>query len=319
VNVFRIACTLVLAALAGAAAGQPFPAKPIRIIVGYTAGGGNDIIARMVAAKMAEGLGQSVLIENRAGAQSIIAAEYVAKSPPDGYTLLMAPTGPMAINPAIYSKLPYSPVDDFVPISLLGQFPLLLVVGAALPVNSVKELVEYAKARPGDANYASSAAPFQLAAELFNQRMGTKFAHIPFKGSGDSVNAVAAGQVTMTISDAIPIAGPLKGGRIRGLAVTSATRHPTFPDVPTMAEAGIPDMEIRLWTGFVAPAKTPAPVVARLQEEVARVMGLPDVRERMTTLGVDARSTTSEEYARIIAADIARWTAVAKAANIKAD
>jgi len=319
VNVFRIACTLVLAALAGAAAAQPFPAKPIRIIVGYTAGGGNDIIARVVAAKMAEGLGQSVLIENRAGAQSIIAAEYVAKSPPDGYTLLMAPTGPMAINPAIYSKLPYSPVDDFVPISLLGQFPLLLVVGAALPVNSVKELVEYAKARPGDANYASSAAPFQLAAELFNQRMGTKFAHIPFKGSGDSVNAVAAGQVTMTISDAIPIAGPLKGGRIRGLAVTSATRHPTFPDVPTMAEAGIPDMEIRLWTGFVAPAKTPAPVVARLQEEVARVMGLPDVRERMTTLGVDARSTTSEEYARIIAADIARWTAVAKAANIKAD
>lgn len=318
-NVFRIACTLVLAALAGAAAAQPFPAKPIRIIVGYTAGGGNDIIARVVAAKMAEGLGQSVLIENRAGAQSIIAAEYVAKSPPDGYTLLMAPTGPMAINPAIYSKLPYSPVDDFVPISLLGQFPLLLVVGAALPVNSVKELVEYAKARPGDANYASSAAPFQLAAELFNQRMGTKFAHIPFKGSGDSVNAVAAGQVTMTISDAIPIAGPLKGGRIRGLAVTSATRHPTFPDVPTMAEAGIPDMEIRLWTGFVAPAKTPAPVVARLQEEVARVMGLPDVRERMTTLGVDARSTTSEEYARIIAADIARWTAVAKAANIKAD
>jgi tripartite-type tricarboxylate transporter receptor subunit TctC len=310
---------LVLAGLAGAAAAQPFPAKPIRIIVGYTAGGGNDIIARVVAAKMAEGLGQSVLIENRAGAQSIIAAEYVAKSPPDGYTLLMAPTGPMAINPAIYSKLPYSPVDDFVPISLLGQFPLLLVVGAALPVNSVKELVEYAKARPGDANYASSAAPFQLAAELFNQRMGTKFAHIPFKGSGDSVNAVAAGQVTMTISDAIPIAGPLKGGRIRGLAVTSATRHPTFPDVPTMAEAGIPDMEIRLWTGFVAPAKTPAPVVARLQEEVARVMGLPDVRERMTTLGVDARSTTSEEYARIIAADIARWTAVAKAANIKAD
>jgi tripartite-type tricarboxylate transporter receptor subunit TctC len=310
---------LVLAALAGAAAAQPFPAKPIRIIVGYTAGGGNDIIARVVAAKMAEGLGQSVLIENRAGAQSIIAAEYVAKSPPDGYTLLMAPTGPMAINPAIYSKLPYSPVDDFVPISLLGQFPLLLVVGAALPVNSVKELVEYAKARPGDANYASSAAPFQLAAELFNQRMGTKFAHIPFKGSGDSVNAVAAGQVTMTISDAIPIAGPLKGGRIRGLAVTSATRHPTFPEVPTMAEAGIPDMEIRLWTGFVAPAKTPAPVVARLQEEVARVMGLPDVRERMTTLGVDARSTTSEEYARIIAADIARWTAVAKAANIKAD
>jgi tripartite-type tricarboxylate transporter receptor subunit TctC len=319
VNLVKSACALALAALAAVAAGQQFPAKPIRIIVGYTAGGGNDIIARVVGAKMADGLGQQVLIENRAGAQGIIAAEYVAKSPPDGYTLMMAPTGPMAINPAIYSKLPYSSVDDFAPISLLGQFPLLLVVGAGLPVSSVKELVVYAKAQPASANYASSAAPFQLAAELFNQRTGTRFAHIPFKGSGDSVNAVAAGQVTMTISDAIPIAGPLKAGRIRGLAVTAATRHPTFPEVPTMAEAGIPDMEIRLWTGFVAPAKTPAPVVARLQEEIARVMALPDVRERMNTLGVDARSTTPEEYARIIAADIARWTAVARAANIKAD
>ena len=157
------------------------------------------------------------------------------------------------------------------------------------------------------------------AAELFNQRMGTRFAHIPFKGSGDSVNAVAAGQVTMTISDAIPIAGPLKGGRIRGLAVTAGTRHPAFPDVPTMAEAGVPEMEIRLWTGFVAPAKTPAPVVARLHEEIVRVLALPDVRERLANLGVDPGATTPDEYTRIIAADIARWTAVAKAANIKAD
>jgi tripartite-type tricarboxylate transporter receptor subunit TctC len=318
-SVSRAACVLMLAAVAGAAAAQTFPTRPIRIVVGYTAGGGNDIIARVVAAKMADGLGQPVLIENRAGAQGIIAAELVAKSPADGYTLLMGPTGPMAINPAIYSKLPYSPLEDFAPISLLGQFPLLLVVSAALPVASVKELVEYARARPNDANYASSAAPFQLAAELFNQRMGTRFAHIPFKGSGDSVNAVAAGQVTMTISDAIPIAGPLKGGRIRGLAVTSGTRHPAFPDVPTMAEAGVPDMEIRLWTGFVAPAKTPAPVVARLHEEIVRVLALPDVRERLAGLGVDPGATTPDEYARIIAADIARWTAVAKAANIKAD
>jgi tripartite-type tricarboxylate transporter receptor subunit TctC len=318
-SVSRAACVLILAAVAGAAAAQSFPTRPIRIIVGYTAGGGNDIIARVVAAKMADGLGQPVLIENRAGAQGIIAAELVAKSPADGYTLLMAPTGPMAINPAIYSKLPYAPLEDFAPISLLGQFPLLLVVSAALPVASVKELVEYARARPNDANYASSAAPFQLAAELFNQRMGTRFAHIPFKGSGDSVNAVAAGQVTMTISDAIPIAGPLKGGRIRGLAVTSGTRHPAFPDVPTMAEAGVSDMEIRLWTGFVAPAKTPAPVVARLHEEIVRVLALPDVRERLAGLGVDPGATTPDEYARIIAADIARWTAVAKAANIKAD
>ena len=298
---------------------RSFPNKPIRIIVGYTAGGGNDIIVRVLAPKMSEGLGQPMIIENRPGAQSIVAAELVAKSAPDGYTILMGPSGPMTMNPATYSKLSYSPLRDFVPISMIGSFPLILVTNPSVPVQSVKELVEFAKANPDKANYASSAAPFQLAAELFNQRTGTRFAHIPYKGSGESVNAVASGEVTITISDPPPITGPLRGGRVRGLAVTSAKRHPSYPDLPTMAEAGIPDLEITIWTGFEAPVGTPAGIVRKLQEEVARVVKLPDIRERLAAMGIDPLGNTSEEFGRIIAADIAKWTAVAKAANIKSD
>jgi len=225
----------------------------------------------------------------------------------------------MTMNPATYSKLPYSPTKDFVPISMIGSFPLILTVNPQLPVHSVKELVEYAKARPSQMNYASSAAAFQLTTELFKQKTGTEFAHIPYKGSGDSIKAVMAGEVTMTIVDPPPAAGPLKDGQLRALAVTSATRHPNYPDVPTMAEAGIPDMEIGIWTAFFLPAGTPPAVVKRLQEEVARVVRLPDIRERLNDLGVEPVGGTPEELGRRVASDIERWTAVAKAANIKSD
>jgi len=311
-----IACAALLAATGYA---QDYPTKPIRVIVGYTAGGGNDLIVRLLAPKMTEGLGQPIIVENKAGAQSIIAAEYVAKSPADGYTILMGPSGPMTMNPATYSKLPYSPTKDFVPISMIGSFPLILTVNPQLPVHSVKELVEYAKARPTQMNYASSAAAFQLTTELFKQKTGTEFAHIPYKGSGDSIKAVMAGEVTMTIVDPPPASGPLKGGQLRALAVTSATRHPNYPDVPTMAEAGIPDMEIGIWTAFFLPAGTPPAVVKRLQEEVARVVRLPDIRERLNDLGVEPVGGTPEELGRRVASDIERWTAVAKAGNIRSD
>jgi tripartite-type tricarboxylate transporter receptor subunit TctC len=304
---------------ASACAQENFPNKPIRIIVGYVAGGGNDIIARVVSAKMSEGLGQPVIIENKPGAQSIVAAEFVAKAAPDGYTVLMGATGPMSMNPGTYSKLPYSPVRDFVPISMIGSFPLILVVDPALPIRSVKELVEFAKAKPNDVNYGASAAPFQLAAELLNLKAGTNFTYIPYKGSNESVNSVMSGQVTMTISDPPPVTGPLKGGKVRALAVTSATRHPSWPELPTMAESGFPDIEVMLWTGFFLPAATPMPVVRRLQDEVARVVRLPEIRERLAGMGVEASGNTSEEFARIVASDIAKWTAVAKAANIRAD
>jgi tripartite-type tricarboxylate transporter receptor subunit TctC len=312
------ALTCILLA-ASAAAQDAYPAKPIRIVVGYSAGGGNDIIVRVMQPEMQKGLGQSVVVENKPGAQSIIAAELVAKSAPDGYTLLMGPSGPMTINPATYSKLPYHPQRDFAPISMICSFPLIVVVNASLPVKSLKDLVEYAKANPGKSNYASSAGVFQVTTELFKQKTGTKFEMIPYKGSGESIQAVIGGQVTMTIVDPAPAAGPLKAGTIRALAVTSAARHPTWPEVPTMAEAGVPDMEVPVWTAFFAPAKTPPAVVARLQKEVARVVHLPDVKARFATMGLVPVGSSPEELARVVARDLEKYTAVAKAANIKND
>ena len=320
----RLACIVlvslaVVPAWAQDDAARNFPGRPIRIIVGYAAGGGNDLVMRVVAPKMAEGLGQPVIVENKPGAQSIVAAEYVAKAAPDGYTLLMGASGPIAMNPATYSRLSYSPLRDFVPVSMIGSFPLILLVNAASPIRSIRDLVDYAKANPDKANYGASAAPFQLASELLNLRTGAKFAYIPYKGSNESINSVMSGQVTMTIADPPPATGPLAGGRVRGLAVTSAARHPSWPDLPTMAEAGIPDIEIVLWSGLLAPAGTPAAIVKRLQDEVARVVRLPEIRDRLAGMVIDPVGNTSDEFARIIAADIAKWTAVAKAANIKAD
>ena len=319
VSGFVIGSLFAASALAQDDALKNFPNKPIRIVVGYAAGGGNDIIARVVSAKMSDGLGQPVIIENKPGAQSIIAAEFVARATPDGYTVLMGATGPMSINPATYTKLPYNQQKDFVPISMIGSFPLVLVVTPSLPVKSVKELIEYAKARPNDVNYGASAAPFQLAAELLNLKAGTKFAYIPYKGSNESVNSVASGQVTMTIADPPPVTGPLKGGLVRALAVTSATRHPAFPELPTMAESGFPEIEVMLWTGFFLPAATPMPIVRRLQDEVARVVRLPEIRARLAAMAIEPAGSTSEAFGRVIAADIAKWSAVAKAANIRAD
>ena len=296
-----------------------FPNKPIHIIVGYSAGGGNDIVARLIGAKMAEELGQPVLIENKPGAQSIVAAKYVAKAAPDGYTILMGPSGAMAMNPASYASLPYSPVNDFTPVSIIGSFPMLLVVRPSLPVQSVKDLVEYAKSRPNDINYGSGATLFQFASELFNLRAGTKFALVPYKGAGDAVNAVMSDQVTMAFTDAPPALGSLKAGKVRALAITSAKRHPAFPDLPTMAEAGITEMEITTWMALFVPAQTPAGIVKKLQEAVVRVIRLADTRERLAAMMVDPVGSTSEELGRTVVSDIARWTAVAKFANIKND
>ena len=310
---------LALCAFALPAAAQDYPNKPIRIIVGYAAGGGNDLIVRVMAPRMSEGLGQPVIIENKPGAQAIIATETVAKAAPDGYTILMGPTGPMSMNPATYAKLPYDSVRDFAPISTIGQFPLLLVVSQSSPLHSVKELIDFAKKNPGKANYGSSAASFQIATELFKQKTGTEFVHIPYKSSGESVNAVVAGQVTMTICDPPPASGPVRGGTARALAVTASQRHPAWPNVPTLAEAGVPDVEVSLWTAFWAPARTPPAIVARLQRETARVVRLPDVAEGLAKLGVDPVGGSSEELATRLAGDLKKWTAVAKAANIKSE
>ncbi len=304
-------------AFCGPAVAQQYPSKPIRLIVGYSPGGGNDLIARIVATRLQTKLNQPVIVENKPGAQSIVAAELVAKAAPDGYTLLIAPSGPMTINPAVYAKLPYDPVRDFVPVTMLAEFPLLLVVGAEQPVKSVKELVEYARGNPALANYASSATPFQLASELFNVRTQSKFQHIPYKGSGDAVQAVMAGQVLMALADSGPIAGPLKAGKLRALAITTARRPPDFPDVPTMAEAGVPDMDIALWTGLVAPKGTSPEIVMLLQDVIADILEEPAIRNAFDAISVDARAMSSRDFADVIVRDAARWKQVATAANIK--
>ncbi|MBV8030609.1 MAG: tripartite tricarboxylate transporter substrate binding protein [Betaproteobacteria bacterium] len=302
-----------------ARAEDAYPSKPIRIVVGYSSGGGNDLIVRLIAPRMSEGLGQPVLVENKPGAQSIIAAEAVARAPADGYTILMGPSGPMTMNPATYRRLPYSPTRDFAPIATIASFPLILAVPAAAPIRTVQELVAFAKANPDKASYASSAAPFQIASELFKQRTGTQFVHVPYKGSGESVQAVISQQVTMTLSDAAPVSAAVRAGTVRALAVTSARRQASLPDVPTLAESGFPDMEIVLWTALFAPAQTPPAVIARLQGEVARVVRLPEVREGFARLGVDPVGGSSEELARTLQSDLERWSAVARAAAIRND
>jgi len=296
-----------------------WPSKPIRLVVGYSAGGGNDLIARIVAGKLQDKLGQPVVVDNKPGAQSIVAAEIVAKAPPDGHTLLVAPSGPMTINPAVYSRLPYDPVHDFMAVSLLAEFPLLLVVGADQPPKNLKELVEYGRANPKLANYASSATPFHLASELFNQRTGSSFQHIPYRGSGDAVQAVVAGQVLMAIADSGPMAGPLKAGKLRALGITTVKRPPAFPDVPTFTEQGVADMEFELWTGIVAPNGTPADVIERLQDVIEDTLEMPPVRMALEAINVDPRSSSTKEFRELIARDIVRWKAVAAKANIKLD
>jgi tripartite-type tricarboxylate transporter receptor subunit TctC len=313
-------CCLFLMMLGAVAHAQSgYPNKASRIVIPFGAGGGNDIVARVLAANLARSFGQPFIVENRPGAQGFLAPKYVADSAPDGYTVLMGPSGPMSISPAIYSKMPYSPLKDFAPVTMVGSFPLILVVSQNLPVRNVAELITLAKAKPDKMNYGSTAATFQLTSELFNLRTGTKFLHIPYKSSADFTTAVMTGEITIAFSDPPPAIGMLKSGKIRGLAVTAAKRHALFPDVPTMAEAGISDMEVTIWMGLFFPAATSPAIVRRLRDEVAKGIGDPEVRERLSGLGIEPSGMPPEEFAKFLANDIARWTKVAKAANIKAD
>ena len=293
-----------------------YPTRAIRIVVGFTPGGGNDIIARIVGQKLSESLGQPVIIDNKPGGGAIVATEYVAKSAPDGYTLLVGASGAMAINPAVYAKLPYDPVRDFVPVSELGSFPLILVVNASSPIKSVAELVAFAKANPEKTNYSSSSAAFQLVTELFKQKTGAPMQEIPYKGANDSVMAVISGQVTATIADAGPVSSQVKGGQVRALAVAAPNRTEDLPEVPTMKEAGA-DVDAVLWSGIFAPRQTPPAIVRKLEGELVRIARLPDVVARLRPLGIQPVGNSSAEFAQILASDIARWTDVARAGNIR--
>ena len=250
--------TLAAGGLPVLAQGDPaptYPTRPIRIVVGFGPGGGNDIFARLIGQKLHERLGQAVVVENKPGAGAIIATEYVAKATPDGYTLLLGATGAMTINPAVYSKLSYDTVRDFAPISMIASFPLLVCVNATAPIKSVAELVTYAKANPTKANYASSSAAFQLATELFKIRTGAPLEHIPYKSSGEMLTAVLGGEVLVALADALPVAGHVKAGTIRVLAITSARRAAEYPNVPTMAEAGVRIWKWRFGRGCLLPLR----------------------------------------------------------------
>ena len=308
------------AALAGPALAQPaYPSKPLRLVVGFPPGGANDILARLVGAKLQEQWGQPVVIDNKPGANAIIATEFVARSAPDGYTLLVGASGAMAFNPGLYAKLPYDPVRDFEPVTMLGSFPLVLAVSPSLPAQSVKELVQLVAATPGKYNYSAGSTPFQLAMELFKLRTGVALNHIAYKGSAQAVGAVLTNDVQMTFVDAPPAVGQIKAGKLRALAVTSRTRAPVLPEAPTMIEAGIADFEVVLWTSLFAPAGTPRAVVEKLQQQIAAILRLPDVAERMAVLGIEPVGSTPAQLAAVLRADVEKWTAVAKSANVKAD
>src|SRR4051794_27238670 len=292
-----------------------YPSRPIHLIVGFAAGGGNDIIARVFGQKLAESLGQPVIVENKPGGGAIVATEYVAKSAADGYTLLMSASG-ISINPAVYAKLPYDAIKDFVAVSELASFPLIMIVSANSPIKSVADLVTYAKANPDKTNYASSSASFQLVTELFKLKTGAPMQVIPYKSANESVLAVISGQVTTTIADAGPVVSQVKSGTARALAVATSSRIEDLPDVPTLKEAGA-DVEAVLWSGIFVPKATPSAIVRKLEAELMRIAKLPEVIGRLKPLGIDTVGNSSEEFAKILAADIARWGAVAKASNIK--
>lgn len=292
-----------------------YPSRAIHIIVGFAAGGGNDIIARVFGQKLSESLGQPVIVENKPGGGAIVATEYVAKSQPDGYTLLMSASG-ISINPAVYAKLPYDAINDFVAVSELGSFPLIMIVNASSPIKSAADLVTYAKANPDKMNYASSSASFQLVTELFKQKTGAPMQVIPYKSANESVLAVVSGQVTTTIADAGPVLPQVKSGTVRALAVAAPKRMEELPDVPTLQEAGA-DVDAVLWSGIFVAKGTPPAIVKKLESEFMRIAALPDVKARLKPLGIDTVGNSSEAFAKILADDIARWGAVAKAANIK--
>ncbi len=313
------AALIAIAITAGGATpglAQAYPSKPVRVVVGFPPGAGNDILARLVGQKLSEALGQPVVIDNKPGASAIIAAELVARAAPDGYTLMVAPIGAMTINPAVYAHLPYGP-KDFVPISMIASFPLVLVVNPKTPAHTVADLVAYAKAHPGAANVGGSGVGFELVDALFKQRTGAPIVYVRYKSSTEAVTALAGGEILMSIVDTGPVSGPLKGGQVKALAVTSKNRLPSLPDVPTMTESGLPEVSAVFWSGLFAPAGTPAPIVKKLEDETIRVVKSPDVRDRMAALQVTPEGTTSEEFSHRINQEVEQWSAVAKANNIR--
>jgi len=298
--------------------GQDYPSKPIKIIVAYPAGGANDIVARTIGQELAQDLGQPVVIENRSGAAGTIGAEAAAKSPPDGYTLFMA-AGAHTLAPSLHVKLPYDIVQDFQPISLAALGTYLLTVHPSVPANSVKELIALAKAKPGALSFASSGAgaPPHLAGVLFEKLAGVQLNHVPYRGDAPAIIDMISGQVPIGFMSIQPLIPQVKAGKLRALAITSGKRSPAVPDLPTVAESGLPGYDIGTWWGLLAPAKTPRPIIDRLAASMRKATAVPAVRERFAAGGNAAQSNTPEEFAAMIKSEVGRFRELAAAAGVK--
>ena len=317
-TIYRLIFIAILQAVAFAAHAQ-YPNKPIRLIVPQAAGSNTDIVARALAVDLAPAIGQPLIIDNRPGAGLIIGLEITSKSAPDGYTLCMSPIGALAISPHMFDKMPYVIERDFQPVSQLTDGPLMLVVSNSLPVNSAREIVEYAKQNPGKLSFASSTAgsPGHLAGELLRQVTGGLIEHIPYKGGAPAIADLLAGRVQIMFEGTSSMGPHVKSGKLRGIAVTTEKRVGAFPDLPTMAESGLQGFDISVWQGMVAPAGLPRPLLDRINAAVNRAIAAPNFKTRMTELGSEAAGGTPEEFAALIRRDSARWGEVIRKAGIK--
>ena len=314
-------CMLCVAAVcAGQAPAQDYPHKPVRLVVPFPPGGPTDILGRAIGAKLGELLGQPVVIDNRGGAGGGIGADNVAKSAPDGYSLLLGTTGTHTINPNLYSKLPYDPIKDFAPISLVVKYLNILVVNPKVPVHSVAELIALARQKPGEVTFGSAGngSSNHLTAEMLAAMTGVKMQHVPYKGSGPALNDVIAGQITFMFDQYSTVGPNIKAGKLRAIGIATRERHPLLPDVPTIAET-IPGFEVSPWYAMFAPAGTPKPIIDRLNADLIKVMNSPEIHERMTTLGWDPVTCTPEQLAAQIKSELAIWADVVKKSGARID
>ena len=316
----RIAAALLAALLAGGAAAQSYPAKPVRLMVPFPPGGSTDIIARIVAQKLSTQLGQAVVVDNRGGAGGTIGTAVVAKAAPDGYTLVVGTTSTHVVAPSVYAKLEYDPVKDFAPVGLMAVTPYLLVVNPAVQAKNVKELVELMRAQPGRLNYASAGvgSTTHLAMEMLKTASATYALHIPYNGNGPAGAAVIAGQVEILFGSLPAVLPHAKSGRVRALAVGTLKRSPSLPEVPTVAESGYPGFDASLWLGIMAPAGTPAAVIARLNKEVTAAVSAPETRDLLDKNGAEVLTSTPEEMAAMVRDGVAKYAKIVKAAGLTA-
>jgi tripartite-type tricarboxylate transporter receptor subunit TctC len=315
-----VVAAMLLSGQTPALAQHVYPSKPIRIISPFAPGGGNDIICRTIAPRLGENVKQQVIVDSRPGANGIVGSEAAARSAPDGYTIVLVPSG-HAVNASLYRKLPYDSIKDFTPITLVGSSPLVLVTHPTVPVKNVKELVALARARPGELTYASSGvgASGHLTGALFETLTATKMVHIPYKGMSLAAADLIGGQVSLSFGTSASVMPHVRSGRLRALATTGAQRSPALPDIPTVAESGIPGYEASLWYGFLGPARMPPDIVQRLNAEIVSVLRLTEVRERLANEGVDTQFNTPEEFARLLASDLERWAKVIQRAGVRVE